>query len=677
LWLYDPEKPLIVANLGTDERFSPEERDSFTQINVQALVIVPLTQAGRWVGLLPIFWSEPHAHSETETALYNALPALATPALANRRLLIEQERALTETLYRISSGLNKASDVGEQLHVLARPAIDAGMSTANLLYIDLDQDGELEWAEIVAYWQREDEPPMPVGSRFYLPEFPFTDLWIASPDKAQLIADVTADERVDENTGNVLAQGGTCALVTIPLIQAGRWVGLVTLGWPEPHEFSEQESEVYNALVGLASPAIAGRRLMGDLERMVSKRTEQIRTASDIAGQVNAILEPDRLLHEVVNQLHERFGLSHVHAYLLDKETRELVMHAGSGEVGQTMLESGYRFSLDRQGSTVARAARERELVLITDTRAEADFVPDPLLPDTRSIVAVPLVVGDKTLGVFSIQDDLPDHFGSSVLNVLSTLAGQVATTLQNAAFVEEIQDIAAQLRQADRLKSDFLSSMSHEIRTPLNSIIGFAEVLLMGISGDLPPGVEEDIQAIFDNGQNLLKIINDILDLAKIESGTLTLHPEPIKVAPLLEEVKANNAGLLVDKSVEMLIQVEDDLPTLEADPVRVHQVLNNLVSNAVKFTAEGTITLRAFRRDDWLCLEVQDSGIGISEGDLSRIFDRFEQAGDAMSRARGTGLGLSIVRQLVEMHGGKVEARSTLGQGSTFSVHLPITGQ
>jgi PAS domain S-box-containing protein len=677
LWLYDPERPLIIANLDTDERLGPEERDSFTQINVQALVIVPLTQAGRWVGLLPIFWSEPHAHSETETALYNALPALATPALANRRLLIEQERALTETLYRISSGLNKASDAGEQLHVLARPAIDAGMSTANLLYIDLDQDDGLEWAEIVACWQREGEPPMSVGSRFYLPEFPFTDLWVASPDKAQLIADVTADERVDENTGSVLAQSGTCALVTVPLIQAGRWVGLVTFGWPEPHEFNEQETEVYNALVGLASPAVASRRLMGDLERMVSKRTEQIRTASDIAGQVNAILEPERLLHEVVNQLHERFGLSHVHAYLLDEETCELVMHAGSGEVGQTMLESGYRFSLDRQGSAVARAVRERELVLITDTHAEADFVPNPLLPDTRSIVAVPLVVGDKTLGVFNIQDDHLDHFGPSVLNVLSTLAGQVATALQNAAFVEEIQDIAAQLRQADRLKSDFLSSMSHEIRTPLNSIIGFAEVLLMGISGDLPPGVEEDIQAIFDNGQNLLKIINDILDLAKIESGTLTLHPETIEIAPLLEEVKANNAGLLVDKLVEMLIQVEDDLPTLEADPVRVHQVLNNLVSNAVKFTAEGTITLRAFRQDDWLCLEVQDSGIGISEEDLSRIFDRFEQAGDAMSRAKGTGLGLSIVRQLVEMHGGKVEARSTLGQGSTFSVHLPITGQ
>jgi PAS domain S-box-containing protein len=694
LWLYDSEKPLIVANLDTDERISQGERDMFAQINVRALVIVPLTQAGRWVGLLPIFWSEPHAHSETETALYNALPALATPAIASRRLLIEQERALTETLYRISSGLNKASDVGEQLHVLARPAIDAGMSTATLLYIDLDQDNEPEWAEIVAYWQREGAPPLPVRSRFYLPEFLFADLWVASPDKAQLIADVTADERVDENTGNVLAQSGTRALVTVPLLQAGlrreqlrqssvepsaerRWVGLVIFGWAEPHEFSGQEAEVYNALIGLASPAVAGRRLMGDLERRVSKRTAQLRTASDIAGQINAILDPDELLSEVVDQLHERFDLYHVHVYLLDEERRDLVIQAGYGEPGRLMLERGHSIPLDREKSLVARAAREREIVLENDTQAAPDFMPNPLLPDTRCEAAVPLIAGGKVLGVFDVQDDQPGRFTSSEVDVFSTLAGHIATALQNAAFVEEIQDIAAQLRQADRLKSDFLSSMSHEIRTPLNSIIGFAEVLLMGISGDLPPAVEEDIQAIFENGQNLLKIINDILDLAKIESGTLALHPEPVEIAPLLEEVKANNAGLLVDKPVEMLLQVEDDLPTLEADPVRIHQVLNNLVSNAVKFTAEGTITLRAFRRDDWLCLEVQDSGVGIGEQDLSRIFDRFEQAGDAVSRARGTGLGLSIVRQLVEMHGGTIEARSALGQGSTFSVYLPITAQ
>jgi signal transduction histidine kinase len=323
----------------------------------------------------------------------------------------------------------------------------------------------------------------------------------------------------------------------------------------------------------------------------------------------------------------------------------------------------------------VARAVRQRELVLVDDTEAEPGLVPNPLLPHTRSIVAVPLVAGDETLGVLNVQDDRPNHFGPTDLNVLSTLSGQVSTALQNAAFVKEIQSTSQRLRETARIKDRFMSSMSHELRTPLNSIIGFSEVLSMGISGELPAEAQEDVQAIFENGQHLLGIINDLLDLAKIESGTLALHPEPIEIAKLFDEVKTNNAGLLVDKAVEMRVQVEDDLPLLQADPIRVNQVLNNLVSNAAKFTDAGSITLRAYRDDDWVCLEVQDTGAGISADNLEKIFERFQQTDDDHARsAKGTGLGLDITRQLVELHGGTIAVRSQPGEGSTFRVRLPI---
>jgi len=240
---------------------------------------------------------------------------------------------------------------------------------------------------------------------------------------------------------------------------------------------------------------------------------------------------------------------------------------------------------------------------------------------------------------------------------------------------VKEIQQTTERLREVDRLKSEFLASMSHELRTPLNSIIGFAEVLLMGISGELPSDTLEDVQAIYDNGQHLLRIINDILDLAKIEAGTLALNPEPIQVTPLLEEIKTNNAGLLVNKPVEMVIKTETDLPEVQGDPLRLNQILNNLVSNAVKFTEKGTITLSAFRDDGWLCIEVQDTGIGIQDSDIDKIFERFRQAdGSSARRAEGAGLGLAITRHLVHMHGGSVSVRSQVGQGSTFTVRLPL---
>jgi signal transduction histidine kinase len=247
---------------------------------------------------------------------------------------------------------------------------------------------------------------------------------------------------------------------------------------------------------------------------------------------------------------------------------------------------------------------------------------------------------------------------------------------LRTARLFDETQATAERLRELDRLKNEFMASMSHELRTPLNSIIGFAEVLLMGISGDLPPDVHTDVQAIFDNGQHLLTIINDILDLAKIEAGSLMLNPGSVEISSLLQGIQANSASLLVGKPLDMRVQIEDDLPVLRADPERMHQIVSNLVSNAIKFTQEGTVTLRAFRKDDWLCIQVQDTGIGIAEGDMETIFEHFRQVDGSHARyAGGTGLGLAITRHLVELHGGTIEVHSQLGKGSTFNVCLPIT--
>jgi methyl-accepting chemotaxis protein len=451
-------------------------------------------------------------------------------------------------------------------------------------------------------------------------------------------------------------------------------VGIKKDGAPFPIEIEARVTSYKGREVRVVAVRDITERKRVEEER--NRFTTQLRTAADLAGQINAILDPDELLSEVVEQLHDRFDLYHVHVYLLDEERRELVLRAGYGEAGQTMLDAGHSIPLDAEKSLVARAARGREIVLENDTQAAPDFMPNLLLPHTRCEAAVPLVSGERVLGVFDVQDDEPDRFTSSELDVFSTLAGQIATALQNAAFVGEIQATAVQLRQVDRLKNEFISSMSHELRTPLNSIIGFAEVMLMGISGDLPPDVREDVQAIYDNGQNLLNVINDVLDLVKIEAGTLTLNRESLQVAALIEGVRAKNAGLLVGKPIEMRVQVQDDLPPLHADPARINQILNNLVSNAIKFTKQGTVTLRAFRDDDWLCLQVQDTGIGISETDMDKVFERFQQVDGSHARqAEGAGLGLPITRQLVELHGGTIAVSSQLGEGSTFSVRLPIS--
>jgi len=294
------------------------------------------------------------------------------------------------------------------------------------------------------------------------------------------------------------------------------------------------------------------------------------------------------------------------------------------------------------------------------------------------SIAILPVMVGSEWLGVISAVSKEEGYFDERKLHLYQTLADQGAVALRVARLYDETRQTAERLREVDQFKSEFLANMSHGLRTPLNSIIGYTEIMLMGLDSELDPETLEDVQAIYDNGQHLLRIINDVLDLAKIEAGHMELSMEEVDIAPLLDEARTSNAGLLVNKPVEMTVEVEEDIPAIEADRVRLSQILNNLVSNAAKFTEEGDITLRAFRENGWVCIEVEDTGIGISEDHLEEVFERFRQVdGSSRRRAEGTGLGLAITRHLVQMHGGQLDVSSQVDQGSTFTVRLPIPSQ
>jgi signal transduction histidine kinase len=440
--------------------------------------------------------------------------------------------------------------------------------------------------------------------------------------------------------------------------------------------------EWYNApLVDSDGNTLGVASLVSDITARVeaeearTRFTNQLRTAADLTEEISAILDPDQLLHRVVDELQERFDLYHVHVYLTDDNRSALTMQAGSGKVGQQMLAEGHTIPWDEAQSLVARAARTRKIVSVSNTKKETGFLPNPLLPETRSEVAVPLVTGDKILGVLDVQDSQVERFGESDLDIFSTLAGQIAIALQNADFVEELNATAERLREVDRLKSEFLASMSHELRTPLNSIIGYTEIMLMGIDQELGAETLEDVQAIYDNSQQLLAIINDVLDLARIEAGRLEMEMQDVQVAEVVAAAQKSAEGLLVDDVIDFIVDAEENLPTIRGDQRRIDQILNNLVSNAIKFTEEGHVALRAYAEDHHLCLAVEDTGVGIAEEDIDRIFERFEQLNQTVTKQRqGTGLGLAITRELVQLHGGTLEVESELGVGSTFIVRLPV---
>ncbi len=676
-------------------------------------------------------------------------------------------------------------------------------------------------------------------------------------DQVVLVDDVAEDPNFMPNP----LLPDTRSELVVPLKVGETVVGALDAQDREPGRFGESTVALFQTMTNQIAFLFENSDLLEQVTEQSQALTvfaNQLRTAAEIARRLGTILNPERLLQQVVDMLQSHFGLYHAHVYVLDEpfttdmaqagqlNGRRLVVQAGSGEVGRVLRQRGHSIPLDAPKSLVARAARTQEAVMVEDTTLESDFLPNPLLPQTRSSISVPLVVGERVLGVLNMQDDRPQRFTEFDLDTFVTLGGQIATALQTADLFEqvqsryrvsqalagtqteddvldamirvadfypeaqvtvftfdeeggarkavvrridsfesglatllepgmafpasafpllqlitaersfvsanigvdervdpasrevlnqagavslavlpvtvggewfgliaaaseqegyfderklylyrslaeqgatalrtgrlfdEIQRTAVRLRELDRLKSEFLASMSHELRTPLNSIIGYTEIMLMGIDGELDPETHQDVQAIYDNGQHLLSLINDILDLAKIEADQLTLNLEELQVRPLVDAVRSSAMGLLLDKPVELIVDMPEDeeLPPIRADRLRMTQVLNNLVSNGIKFTDEGTVTLSVYyERPDTICIEVQDTGIGIAKEDMDKIFDRFHRVDTSEARRTGgTGLGLAITRHLVELHGGTLTVESQLGRGSTFTVRLPV---
>jgi signal transduction histidine kinase/HAMP domain-containing protein len=437
---------------------------------------------------------------------------------------------------------------------------------------------------------------------------------------------------------------------------------------------SGEAAEIIAAVAEQLSGHIENLRLSEQNE----KRAYEMETVAEVGATTSSVLDPDRLLQAVVDLTKERFGLYHAHIYLAKEGGQSLLLAVGAGEIGQKMVAGEHTIPIDAETSLVARAARQGHAVSVNDVRSEPGFLANPLLPETRAEMAVPMIVGNKLLGVFDVQSDRLAGFSKEDASIYTTLAAQVAVALQNARLYVEQAATVTQLRELDRLKSSFLANMSHELRTPLNSILGFADVILEGLDGPLTENMDNDLSLIQKNGQHLLLLINDVLDMAKIEAGMMNLNPERFKINEILQEVVSIIAPLTTGKALSLSVDdSSDQYVEVFADRIRIRQVMINLVNNAMKFTEKGTINICATQQDQNILISVRDTGIGIPPDKLEAVFQEFLQVDTSTTRkAGGSGLGLAISRRLIEMHGGRMWAESTgiPGEGSTFQVELPI---
>jgi signal transduction histidine kinase len=456
----------------------------------------------------------------------------------------------------------------------------------------------------------------------------------------------------------------------------------------------------------LLIPAASQQEIMGFLAIDSHRGTRpftnhNIIFAQTVVDQLTTQIENIKLLDEALERAQELITLNQIQAniaYFLDLEALAGAVYQ---ELGRLLDTSFFLFAVYDAESAVCRpvlhlidgrpldtpaypVAPDGPLHHFLHNRTYRTTTADDPLMETiaadwptqaESALWMPLLQENKPIGLITVQSGNPAAYKENAIQLLRSVSTQTSLAMVNANLFAQTQAQNEKLLQLDQLKTQFLANMSHELRTPLNSIIGFSRIILKGIDGPITEKQAEDLTAIYNNGQHLLQMINEILDMAKIEAGKMALTFEEIDIAESIGSVRDTIRGLLVEENVRLIWDVPDDLPSIEADPLRLRQILLNLLSNAAKFTSQGSVTLTIRpAADDTVHFTIADTGIGIAEKDFSLLFTAFEQIDDPRAHiVGGTGLGLPITRWLVKMHQGEITFESEVGMGTTFHVLLP----
>jgi signal transduction histidine kinase len=478
------------------------------------------------------------------------------------------------------------------------------------------------------------------------------------------------------------ARFGNRTTLSVPLLRESTPIGALLIRRTEVRPFTDTQIALLQTFADQAVIAIENVRLFQELQARTAELTRsvgELEALGEVGRAISSTLDLETVLATVVARATELAGADGGAIFEFDEGTRAFRLRATDRypeEFGAILRATPLIYG---EGA-VGRAAMTREPVVVSDV-AEADAytsrVRDALLrAGYRSLLAVPLVSEDEVVGALVVNRRAVGAFASPTVELLRTFATQSALAIQNARLFQEIEDKSRQLETANQHKSEFLASVSHELRTPLNAIIGFSEVMLERMFGDVNDKQEEYLHDILSSGRHLLSLINDILDLAKIEAGRMELEPsdfhlpQAIDNALILVRERALRRGIALDR------WIDPRLAEVKGDERKIKQVLVNLLSNAVKFTPEGgRIDVRAALADGLAEVSVTDTGVGIAPEDHEAVFEEFRQVGtDYARKHEGTGLGLALARKFVELHGGKIWVKSQVGQGSTFTFTIPV---
>jgi GAF domain-containing protein/anti-sigma regulatory factor (Ser/Thr protein kinase) len=651
------------------------------QSQVRSALAVPMLKEGEVSGLFMLQRGEVKPFTEKQIELVENFAAQAVIAIENARLLTELRQRTDD----LQESLDYQTAIGDVLKVISRSAtdLDAVLQTvvstavrlcrAEQAVIFRNEDGEYRYAaghglsaESLA---RERTAVIRAGMGTVVGR-------AALLGHTVQIEDAWTDPLYEAKDD--LHVNRAHSMLGVPLLRENVMIGAFGLARARVEPYSTREIQLVTTFADQAVIAIENARLFGALRERtedLARSVEELKALGVVTQAVNSTLDLQNVLTTIVAKAVEISATDAGAIYVFDAAHSELRLSATHGMNDDLVVAlRDQRITLDEP--LVGEAYALRAPVQVADLSATRTHVVDVLVrAGYRSLVITPLMRSNEIVGALVVRRKVTGLLPEASIALLQTFAAQSVIAIQNARLFREIEQKSRELAVASQHKSQFLANMSHELRTPLNAILGYTELILDEIYGATPPKVREALQRLETNGRHLLGLINDVLDLSKIEAGQLSLTLADYAIGELVHGVFAAVEPLAADKRLALRLDVPADLPPCKGDQRRLSQVLLNLVGNAIKFTDDGEILISAKAANGSFTISVRDTGPGIPPEAQSRIFEEFQQADNSVAHKKGgTGLGLAISKRIIEMHGGELRVQSAVGQGSTFSFTLPV---
>jgi GAF domain-containing protein len=675
-------KPVNVADVLTAYRSSIGQRE----LGHRSVLAVPIIRKCVAIGVIATSRKEPGLFPEKQVQLLETFADQAVIAIENVRLF-DEVQARTEEL---SESLQQQTATADVLEVISRSTFDL-----QTVLDTLAESAVRLCSADRSVIRRRVGDTYPVAATYGLsPEQrAYREQYLKTPDAGSIfgrtllegrtvhIPDLLADPGYRQPDAAYVANViGVRAGLGVPLIREGNVVGVLTVIRNEPRAFTQKQIELAETFADQAVIAIENVRLFDEVQartRELAQSVEELQALGEVSQAVNSTLDLETVLATIVAKAVQLSNTDAGVIYVFDELDQTLQVRATYGLSDE--LVAAIRGQPAGASDALRRAIQDRKPLEIADIRDEP---PSPvreiaMRAGFRARLVVPLVGTNRVVGALVIRRKQPGNFPKGTIDLLQTFAAQSVLAIQNARLFREIEDKSRQLQQASENKSQFVSSMSHELRTPLNAIIGLTDMLVTNAARFGTEKAQEPLQRVNRAGTHLLGLINQVLDLSKIEAGKLELNPQTVQLEPLINEVIGTAGQLAEQNKNRLVVDAQENLGSLTVDPMRLRQILLNLLSNACKFTKAGEVKLAARKVSNgtgFVEFAVSDTGIGMTAEQQANLFEEFSQA-DASTAQRfgGTGLGLAITRKLARMMGGDVTVTSQPGKGSVFTVRLP----